>query len=238
MNLWKKFWNVDIIGKIYILILLFIVVVTIMCLVTRTKKSKVQNEVIENVYGNKISMVGEDETNKQKDVEQEKQMIDNDSNNIKKEITENINNSDTIATKNEKKDITKKNVNQKNINTNKKKIVQDKQKSQKKDTKKETTKKEEIKEEIKKEEPTIQSQKEKENQEEGYSEYEVSFVEKEECKNNKHLIGTGNSNKWFETQKEADDYYNSVIAKYGREWENDDSEDAYEKYLKKCPYRL
>ena len=78
----------------------------------------------------------------------------------------------------------------------------------------------------------------KKKQEKNYSEYEVSIAEKEECKNNNHLIATGNSNKWFETKKDADAYYNSIIAKYGEEWENDDSEDAYEKYLRKCPSRL
>lgn len=35
MWLWNKFWNTDIIGKIYILIILFIVVVATLTVITR-----------------------------------------------------------------------------------------------------------------------------------------------------------------------------------------------------------
>ena len=55
MWLWNKFWNTDIIGKIYILIILFIVIVSTMTVVTRYKNgstnqviNKRQNEIIIN----------------------------------------------------------------------------------------------------------------------------------------------------------------------------------------------
>ena len=55
MWLWKKFKNTDIIGKIYILILLFIVIVATITIITRYNRAKSINETIDNnVYENKI----------------------------------------------------------------------------------------------------------------------------------------------------------------------------------------
>lgn len=55
MWLWNKFWNTDIIGKIYILIILFIVIVSTMTVITRYMNgstnqviNKRQNEIIIN----------------------------------------------------------------------------------------------------------------------------------------------------------------------------------------------
>ena len=45
MWLWKKFWNTDIIGKIYILMFLFIIVVAILTIITRTK-NEITNQFI------------------------------------------------------------------------------------------------------------------------------------------------------------------------------------------------
>ena len=221
MWLWRKFWSTDIIGKIYILILLFIVIVATITIVTRYNRAKSTNETINNnVYENKISMVNED--NLVEDKKQESQInneVVNDLNNIKEQKDTEVNNAPTIVAKKEVESKTKE-----NTTSNKKETKNEEQKTQNK--------------EIKKEETITQPKEEKKKQEKNYSEYEVSIAEKEECKNNNHLIATGNSNKWFETKKDADAYYNSIIAKYGEEWENDDSEDAYEKYLRKCPSRL
>lgn len=221
MWLWKKFKNTDIIGKIYILILLFIVIVATITIVTRYNRAKSTNETINNnVYENKISMVNED--NLVEDKKQESQInneVVNDLNNIKEQKDTEVNNAPTIVAKKEVESKTKE-----NTTSNKKETKNEEQKTQNK--------------EITKEETITQPKEEKKKQEKNYSEYEVSIAEKEECKNNNHLIATGNSNKWFETKKDADAYYNSIIAKYGEEWENDDSEDAYEKYLRKCPSRL
>ncbi len=221
MWLWRKFWSTDIIGKIYILILLFIVIVATITIVTRYNRAKSTNETINNnVYENKISMVNED--NLVEDKKQESQInneVVNDLNNIKEQKDTEVNNAPTIVAKKEVESKTKE-----NTTSNKKETKNEEQKTQNK--------------EITKEETITQPKEEKKKQEKNYSEYEVSIAEKEECKNNNHLIATGNSNKWFETKKDADAYYNSIIAKYGEEWENDDSEDAYEKYLRKCPSRL
>lgn len=221
MWIWRKFWSTDIIGKIYILILLFIVIVATITIVTRYNRAKSTNETINNnVYENKISMVNED--NLVEDKKQESQInneVVNDLNNIKEQKDTEVNNAPTIVAKKEVESKTKE-----NTTSNKKETKNEEQKTQNK--------------EITKEETITQPKEEKKKQEKNYSEYEVSIAEKEECKNNNHLIATGNSNKWFETKKDADAYYNSIIAKYGEEWENDDSEDAYEKYLRKCPSRL
>lgn len=221
MWLWKKFKNTDIIGKIYILILLFIVIVATITIITRYNRAKSINETIDNnVYENKISMVNED--NLVEDKKQESQInneVVNDLNNIKEQKDTEVNNAPTIVAKKEVESKTKE-----NTTSNKKETKNEEQKTQNK--------------EVTKEETITQPKEEKKKQEQNYSEYEVSIAEKEECKNNNHLIATGNSNKWFETKKDADAYYNSIIAKYGEEWENDDSEDAYEKYLRKCPSRL
>lgn len=221
MWLWRKFWSTDIIGKIYILILLFIIIVATVTVVVRYNKAKPTNETINNnVYENKISMISED--NVVEDKKQESQInneVVNDLNNSIKQKNTEVNNAPTIVAKKEVESKTKE-----NTTSNKKETKNEEQKTQNK--------------ELTKEETITQPKEEKKKQEQNYSEYEVSIAEKEECKNNNHLIATGNSNKWFETKKDADAYYNSVIAKYGEEWENDDSEDAYEKYLRKCPSRL
>lgn len=221
MWLWRKFWSTDIIGKIYILILLFIIIVATVTVVVRYNKAKPTNETINNnVYENKISMISED--NVVEDKKQESQInneVVNDLNNSIKQKNTEVNNASTIVAKKEVESKTKE-----NTTSNKKETKNEEQKTQNK--------------EITKEETITQPKEEKKKQEQNYSEYEVSIAEKEECKNNNHLIATGNSNKWFETKKDADAYYNSIIAKYGEEWENDDSEDAYEKYLRKCPSRL
>ncbi len=221
MWLWRKFWSTDIIGKIYILILLFIIIVATVTVIVRYNKAKPTNETINNsVYENKISIISED--NLVEDKKQESQInneVADNLNNIKEQKNTEVNNAPTIVAKKEVESKTKE-----NSTSNKKETKNEEQKTQNK--------------EITKEETITQPKEEKKKQEQNYSEYEVSIAEKEECKNNNHLIATGNSNKWFETKKDADAYYNSVIAKYGEEWENDDSEGAYEKYLRKCPSRL
>ena len=45
MWLWKKFWNTDIIGKIYILMFLFIVIIATSTIITRYK-NKITNQVV------------------------------------------------------------------------------------------------------------------------------------------------------------------------------------------------
>ena len=207
MWLWKKFCSTDIIGKLYILILLFIIIVATITVVTRYNKAKSTNETIENnIYESKTSMI---EQKLPENAKQESQtineVIDN-SNHIEKEKTTETNNVPAIVTKKE--------------------TLKEEKKTQNK----------EVKEEVKKEESNTQPQKEETKQEQNYVEQEVDVAEKEECKNNKHWIATGNCQKWFNTKNEADSYYNSIIANWGKKWEND--EISYEEYLKKCPSRI
>ena len=55
MWLWKKFWNTDIIGKIYILIILFIIVVATMTVITRSNKARVK-ETNSNIIQNETNI--------------------------------------------------------------------------------------------------------------------------------------------------------------------------------------
>lgn len=222
MWLWKKFCSTDIIGKLYILILLFIIIVATITVVTRYNKAKSTNETIENnIYESKTSMI---EQKLPENAKQESQtineVIDN-SNHIEKEKTTETNNVPAIVTKKENESKPKE-----NITSSKKETVKEEKKTQNK----------EVKEEVKKEESNTQPQKEETKQEQNYVEQEVDVAEKEECKNNKHWIATGNYQKWFNTKNEADSYYNSIIANWGKKWEND--EISYEEYLKKCPSRI
>ena len=52
MGLFKKFWETDIIGKIYILIILFIVIVTTITVITRYKNA--ETEQVTNLEQNEI----------------------------------------------------------------------------------------------------------------------------------------------------------------------------------------
>lgn len=93
MWLWKKFCSTDIIGKLYILILLFIIIVATITVVTRYNKAKSTNETIENnIYESKTSMI---EQKLPENAKQESQtineVIDN-SNHIEKEKTTETNN--------------------------------------------------------------------------------------------------------------------------------------------------
>lgn len=219
MWLWRKFWSTDIIGKIYILILLFIIIVATVTVVVRYNKAKPTNETINNnVYENKISMISED--NVVEDKKQESQInneVVNDLNNSIKQKNTEVNNAPTIVAKKEVESKTKE-----NTTSNKKETKNEEQKTQNK--------------ELTKEETITQPPKEETKQEQNYVEQEVDVAEKEECKNNKHWIATGNCQKWFNTKNEADSYYNSIIANWGKKWEND--EISYEEYLKKCPSRI
>lgn len=99
MWLWKKFWNTDIIGKIYILIILFIVIVATITIITRYKNANTnqvlneqQNEVIQDavlteqnvIVGDTISVV-EVEENIKDDLktQEEKSVINTDKVEIK-----------------------------------------------------------------------------------------------------------------------------------------------------------
>lgn len=59
MWLWKKFWNTDIIGKIYILMILFIVIVASLTIIVRNKNTNTnqminqqQNKILNSIQDN------------------------------------------------------------------------------------------------------------------------------------------------------------------------------------------
>lgn len=174
MWLWKKFWNTDIIGKIYILMILFIIVVATMTIITRSKKARVKetsNNIIQNesnvLESNKTAMLDKQEINKN--------VIEETNNNevIKKEqtslsITNNSNseNNKKVSTKTE--------------------IIPKKETKEKKETKVQARTKPIIKEQIKEE---IKEQPKEEIKQETKEE-SVEEIIKEEYKVNTNMINT------------------------------------------------
>lgn len=66
-----------------------------------------------------------------------------------------------------------------------------------------------------------------------YKEYEVIIVQKKQCDGNNHKITSGNTGKWFDTQAQADNYYNQELEKWGKKWET--GAIKKDEYLEKCP---
>lgn len=56
-----------------------------------------------------------------------------------------------------------------------------------------------------------------------------------QCSGNNHLIGTGNTGRWFNTRQEAINYYNSTYANWSKKWENFEIND--DTFNKNCPNR-
>lgn len=85
---------------------------------------------------------------------------------------------------------------------------------------------------IKEEEKNINSNNSnKENN--SYKEYEVTVAKKTKCDGNNHKIIAGNTGKWFDSQAQAESYYNQEIEIWGKKWENENI--TKEEYLKICP---
>ena len=55
------------------------------------------------------------------------------------------------------------------------------------------------------------------------------------CDGSNHGIGVGNSNKWFNTQQEAINYFDGLQKTWGDKWERFEIDS--ETYYKNCPYR-
>lgn len=173
--------------------------------------------------------------------------LKNDTKNISEHITLDDNNTtieevagiENTETKiEEKEEIVRENNSTKEV----KKITEVKEIKKKDDSKIETKKVEEsnnIKTETVEVKETEKAQTIKNEQKEetkvsnDYVEVKVDIVEKKECQGNNHKMGAGNTELWFETKAQADNYYNSQIEKWGKLWEND--EITKEEYLKKCP---
>lgn len=78
-----------------------------------------------------------------------------------------------------------------------------------------------------------ESQTQTVNKDNSYTESPVELAPKKECIGNNHKISAGNTGKWFETQAQADSFYNAEIEKWGKKWESGEIEK--DEYLKKCP---
>ena len=109
MWLWKKFWNTDIIGKIYILMILFIIVVATITIINRNEKARAK-ETTGNIIQNEIIMSASNEITMINDLELNNSVVEETSSNeeTKKEqtslsITNNSNSSNNkkISTKTE-----------------------------------------------------------------------------------------------------------------------------------------
>lgn len=152
MWLWKKFWNTDIIGKIYILIILFIIIVATITVITRYKNAstnQIENEQKNEIIGEENEIIGEEITFESNVIDNNVTTVANIKEDTKEEITEqNI------------KDITKQNIETKvqenatiktssTLSSNKTTENQDKKDDVQEDTKDEkNTNLEETKEEI------------------------------------------------------------------------------------------
>lgn len=102
MGLLKKFWNTDIIGKIYILIILFIVVVATITVITRYRNKDIQtnNEKTSNNLVEQESTLEDIETTNEIDKEEIVQET-------KEKTSDNLNNNESKNVKKETKEDTK-----------------------------------------------------------------------------------------------------------------------------------
>lgn len=206
MWLWKKFWNTDIIGKIYILIILFIIIVATITIITRSNnKSILQNNEIANDKIEKQETISLN--NNEKNITENEKITQNDS---KKVLESKKDNEQDIIKKVEKETAKATTTNSSKKNKDEKKTITNQEKQ----------------------EIVPKEQQEEKIEQTEYIEYEVSVAEEKECKDGKHLISVGNSERWFKTKQDADNFYNQEIAKY------DDDKIPYEEYLKNCPSRI
>jgi len=60
-------------------------------------------------------------------------------------------------------------------------------------------------------------------------------IETPKCSNGSHLISVGNTGKWFSTNQEAINYYNSTYSSWAKKWENFEIDD--ETFYKNAPTR-
>ena len=62
---------------------------------------------------------------------------------------------------------------------------------------------------------------------------QTSQTEIPKCTESKHMIKAGNTSKWFNTKAEAQSYYQNIVNKLSKQWENGEISD--EQYNKECP---
>ena len=103
------------------------------------------------------------------------------------------------------------------------------------------------KEKITKEEKRVEETKEEKIEEVSQPKEEPKVIETKtepikepepvtpKCDGSNHGIGVGNSNKWFNTQQEAINYFDGLQKTWGDKWERFEIDS--ETYDKNCPYR-
>ena len=84
MWLWKKFWNTDVIGKVYILIILFIMIVATITVITRYKNAST-NQVVND---EKNEIIQEEDVSEQNIISDDTIIVAEIEENIKEEIIE------------------------------------------------------------------------------------------------------------------------------------------------------
>lgn len=62
---------------------------------------------------------------------------------------------------------------------------------------------------------------------------DIEQSEKKKCSDNKHGVGVGNSNKWFNSYNDALSYYDKLILDYSNKVHN--GQITFEEYNKQCP---
>ena len=243
MWLWKKFWNTDIVGKTYILIILFIVIVATITIITRYNNANTnqvlneqQNEVIQDAVqteqiqqestSEKIINIAQTQENTEKESITDKQKVESQEKSVIKPSKKDNKNTTQTETKEEVKTKVNKEetIVDKKVNTTE--IIEENQEISNTQTLPETTKQEVL-------------EKEEETQtDEKYTEIEVDVAEKKECNGNNHGIGVGNTGKWFNTKDEAIATYKTEIKVWGDKWTNIDNPISDDEYYNSCPTRL
>lgn len=184
MWLWKKFWHTDIIGKIYILVILFIIVVATITVITRYKNASTNQNV--NEQNNQVNEVIDDKTTSDLDVEEENIVTAVNLGENKEEKIEQQNKQEEVKESVQAKSDSK--VKQEKVTTNNSSSTSSlPNKTESKVTKETENKQTEIKET---KEEVKQQTKEEQNTKENVVQEEKTSVPKEEYKVNNAMINT------------------------------------------------
>ena len=197
MWLWKKFWNTDIIGKIYILIILFIVIVATITVVTRYKNASTnqvvkdeQNEIIQDA-----DLMEQNTTIDNTITVAEVEVEDIDEDDVKTKVETKKEEKSTISTDNKStqqttsKEDAKETVNKEQTSNNETQINKKEEiKQEEKETQQEVNKQQEQKQETENKQDSKQEQQETNKQEDKQQEVEEEQETIREVKRNDTYI--------------------------------------------------
>ena len=222
--------------KIILIVLSIVVIIVLSLVLILNRKSKIsnnnlqganENAIDDNVIKNTLNEIGENDIALQNSTN-----IDNNQQNVEKQVNENENNQNKVNSSSKQKENTTTKKIESNANKNKSPI-QTQNKAQQNSTKNTTKKQEENKQ-------TTTEKKENQSKQTTSQTKSSSSTNKREspdpldnCKKGKHAIAVGNSGKWFNSHEECNQYYIKVISEWGKMLEN--GEITWEEYNKKCP---